>query len=374
MGAKDNLLKKFDVNHSTIGQIEDYLFQCRLRGYEDPQIVKAMVNAGWEEELLKDLMNTYVPKPTDFYPTYLSEREIWALYGIGFNPSNLSKQKMEKMEFVIRQIIKLESDSWELIGTGFDAVVLKEKEKQVAYKFSERKDHELELFEKLKERHGKTRRVVNLSERADYTFRNSINLEYIEGHTLERQVAPYYVGDNIVYPPRVEKGEILNLAKSMLGGLLELRAAGIFYHRDLRPANIIVDRDFNSTIIDLGIAATEKHAPAYKNRRFGATTGRCANDLVSLGQILYYVDVRDHLFKDSKSMSDSVYALKIRDSRDEILGDRTGKKMKRIFERVEKNVFDTDVKEIVFNLLECRYYDYKKAYRMVEEKCLLTTT
>ncbi len=70
-----------------------------------------------------------------------------------------------------------------------------------------------------------------------------IVMEYIEGTTLDMMIRRHPLG----------VPEIIQIAKQILSGLAVAHEAGII-HRDVKPENIIVDKDLNAKILDFGIA------------------------------------------------------------------------------------------------------------------------
>ncbi len=68
-------------------------------------------------------------------------------------------------------------------------------------------------------------------------------MEYIEGGTLASRIAAGQAGD--IDPRR--------LAEELLGALASIHAVGVV-HRDVKPSNVLLDRDGHSRLTDFGIA------------------------------------------------------------------------------------------------------------------------
>ena len=127
--------------------------------------------------------------------------------------------------------------------------------------------------------------------------------------TGEDEGTPYIVmerlpGDTLAdrLPNRLDTGFVMNVAGDVLGALGAAHAAGIV-HRDVKPANILMNVDGCAKVADFGIAksieADEDHVdltrteiligtPAYlAPERIDGHTATPASDLYSLGVVLY---------------------------------------------------------------------------------------
>ncbi len=210
---------------------------------------------------------------------------------------------------------------------------------------------------------GKSKNVINLFDNRGINglvtmgmADGGIKLEYINGKTLEQ-----IVGKEII-----NSEKIIGYAGGIFNGLLELKQAGIYHHRDIRPANIMIrEGDDQAVILDLGIATKDKDALPKDNKRFGGP-----NDLVSLGQVTYFMATSKHLFLDSDSMHVTKIKRSIADEREKVYADVSGKLLEEYLLKVEKDVPDDKVKSLIgiclkakgtdedYQTLEARFKEY----------------
>jgi len=255
-------------------------------------------------------------------------------------------------------------DNCSLIGTGtYSAVFLKNGS---AFKFSMNIQREISLLKKLKN----PRNVVSIKNGSKVSFSEDdifhpaivekrkskfcVELDYLHGDSLE----------NILNQKKyLPINKVLKYASDIMNGLIELRQAGIWYHRDIRPANIMIDQENDrALIIDLGVATKDRHAQNTYNRRYGG-----ANDLVSLGQVMYKMATGDHIFAQSKSMEETVHAQKIRDYRDKVYSDKTGKLLEMHLKQVDKTVQDEQLRTLIKACLTAKNYHYRRIYRLFKK-------
>jgi len=176
---------------------------------------------------------------------------------------------------------------------------------------------------------------------------------------------------------KIEKNELTNdkiikYSYHIIKGLLELREAGIWYHRDIRPANIMIDEEKDSAIIiDLGIATTDKNAPIKDNRRYGSS-GAHPNDLISLGQVMYKMATGENLFakSKSKSMGMTIYAERVRDERDHVYADKTGRLLQPYLQKVDENISDPILNDLIKSCLISRRGQYKRMLKKFKIYCI----
>ncbi len=181
-------------------------------------------------------------------------------------------------------------------------------------------------------------------------------IEFVPGRTLAEIISSGQLSNH---------QKIFQYSSGVFQGLLELYEAGIYHHRDLRPANIMIDEENDrAVIIDLGIATTDRDALAKDNRRFGSPTGRAANDLNSLGQIMYKMATGEHIFTESKSMERTTYADQVRDHRDWIYEDP--ERLVPYLETVERRVEDHTLRDIITFCLKSEGKD--EEYQELEKR------
>ncbi len=252
------------------------------------------------------------------------------------------------------------------LGTGRRSLVVLDKENVSAYKFSRTEREETRLLHKLaclsvQNNTVRIKRVIGFSQIDIPEVVDILELEYISGKSLHQLLCE---------ETKLSQEKTLRYSSGILNGLLELRQAGIWHHRDIRPANIMIDEEKDrAVIIDLGIATTDKDALAEDNRRFGSPSGRRANDLTSLGQVVYKMAAGEHIFAESKSMERTTYADKLRDHRDWIY-ERPEERLPPYLRRVEETVNDRGLCGIVhfcltsegtdedYKTLEARFKEY----------------
>jgi hypothetical protein len=86
-------------------------------------------------------------------------------------------------------------------------------------------------------------RVFDYSARSERPY---IAMEYVEGGTLADRVADRTADDL----------DSQRLARELLGALASIHAAGVI-HRDVKPSNVLLDRDDSARLTDFGIAHPE---------------------------------------------------------------------------------------------------------------------
>jgi serine/threonine protein kinase/Tfp pilus assembly protein PilF len=130
--------------------------------------------------------------------------------------------------------------------------------------------------------------IVTIHEVSEQGGRPYISMEYIEGPTLKELIAE----------KEMSTDRVLDLATQMAAGLAAAHAEGIL-HRDIKPQNVLVDRQGRVRILDFGLAKLKTDSMITET---GSTLGTVAymspeqaqkmdvdarSDLFSLGIVLY---------------------------------------------------------------------------------------
>ena len=107
-----------------------------------------------------------------------------------------------------------------------------------------------------------------------------------------------------------------------------------------------------AVIIDLGIATTDPTAKQVQNRRYGYP-GETADDLVSLGQLMYFLAVCRHIFyytnsgnRNFKKEADGINDCKVR-----VYTRRSPALLDQYLEKVDANIPNTSTQEVIKALL-----------------------
>jgi tetratricopeptide (TPR) repeat protein len=127
-------------------------------------------------------------------------------------------------------------------------------------------------------------RVFDVSEAGETIF---FSMEFVEGEDLAALLQR---------TGRLTSERVLEIAHQLCGGLAAAHAEGVF-HRDLKAANILIDRDGRVRITDFGIAVTTRDL---ESRDMGSPDGDIADaqldpadpdpertDIYALGLVLY---------------------------------------------------------------------------------------
>jgi serine/threonine-protein kinase len=111
-----------------------------------------------------------------------------------------------------------------------------------------------------------------------------ISMEFIEGEDLASHMRRL---------DRLHRQTALRVAREICLGLAALHERGVV-HRDLKPGNIMLDREGHVRIVDFGLAVTEGSAPSQVAGTLGFVAPECLrgepptarSDLYSLGRLL----------------------------------------------------------------------------------------
>ena len=243
------------------------------------------------------------PKIANTYDERLNAEAILLLSSVGIFPGIFSENS-EIYYSLLKDITHFEEDDTDddqdsnLLGVGSQGIVILKNES--AWKFSQDIDYEYSLLKMLEN----PKNVIGIKNKPKK--RVALELEYVSGDSLKTIMGKKLLSLDKTYHYSLE----------IFNGLQELRQAGIYQHRDIRPANIMVDEEKErAIIIDLGIATTDPLDPPKDNRRYGGP-----NDLVSLGQVMYKMATGEHIFAESESMERTIYADELKDHRDWIYG------------------------------------------------------
>ncbi|MFH1064314.1 MAG: hypothetical protein V1729_04500 [Candidatus Woesearchaeota archaeon] len=290
------------------------------------------------------------------------------LHSIGITPEDikamvLKKQEESKRTFdnILNLLEQEQLSQFSLLGTGNSALVLLTMNNFAlgsnyhhhcsAWKFSKDAEYEYGLLRRLERHHGILNNVIMLeSGLNDKLF---FRLSFVPGASLEQKIndeAPF------------ESETVARYSAHILNGLIEMREAGIYQHKDIRPANIMIDEEMDkAVIIDLGIASTEKQPKPKHNRRYGGP-----NDLVSLGQVMYKMATGDHLFAKSKSMERASRADRLKDHRDWVY--EKDKRIDRYCRKVRADISDPQISEAITFCLKADVTDedYTQLREMLE--------
>ncbi len=287
---------------------------------------------------------------------------IAVLYNLGICPDlvekhiDLAEQIVSMTHTILTgQGIIENTENFSFIGVGKQGVIIRNG--QEAWKFSKDKENEALLLLRLKRKYVHPDNIIkDMSDKNDLSICHTgyLKLNYVPGETIETLVKDQH---NLSYDKAIKYGA------GIINGLIEMREAGIFYHRDIRPGNIIIDEKRDEpVIVDLGIATTDRHALPKDNRRFGGP-----NDLVSVGQIMYYMATGKHIFAQSQSMSLTLQADDIKDYREQVYADQGGQLLEKHLRQVDETIQDERFGTLIKECLTAKKYHYRKMQRMFEE-------
>lgn len=297
----------------------------------DPRYTIRDICLGYKYGLSPEIANRFVG---------FSALEATILHRVGISPDLKDNQK-ERLHKVLAGVPSLNQikmgENYTLLGIAYHSIVLLNKVEKTAYKLS-RKDleGEAQVLDKIKETVGLHPYLISYKRRFKSGGVNILELEYIEGQTLER-ILKRKQRDN----QQLKTKTVLRYSRDLLYGLDALKEAGV-YHRDLWLGNIMIDfeHDNRAVIIDFGEATLEPNAPETGSRKY-----RGDNDLQTLGQLMYKMATGKNLFntfpdKSSTVVPDDILATILRTRSDQdVLGER--------IQEIERNVLDNRLKEVI---------------------------
>lgn len=294
------------------------------------------------------------PEEANNYPTEFGPEEIVILHNIGIGSDKSSWSKNEYIPGLLKNTIlqdteiKTMSADFRYIATGSSSLVLLKENN--AWKFSRHIKKEYKLLNQIQEYHkGNQKNIIRFIDKPK--GHNYMRIQYID-NSLENILKQQHT---------LPTEQIMKYSSGIMNGLIEMRQAGVWYHRDIRPANILVDEKNDRPVIaDFSIATRDKHALSKDNRRFGGP-----NDLVSLGQVMYYMATGKHIFDRSQSMSLTLVADDIKDYRNEIYANPA--LLQQHLKQVDETVQDERLRTSIKACLTAKNYDYGKMQRMFEE-------
>jgi|GEM_PF-2102265 len=297
------------------------------------------------------------PKEANKYSPKI--KRAYDLYAMGIRPDSFSQERQEALSELLNRASYYakhisSSKKMFLIGTGIDGVVLSSEE--LALKFSGDIGKEYEMVKRVNDRYGgKQRNVIRLKGELEKGV--VMHIQMIKGKSLEE----------VIREGRVDPDKVVYYGRCIANGLVEMRRSGVWYHRDIRPANIIIEkRSGKAVIIDLGNATKERKTEPLKNRRFGSPEYQIANDLISLGQVLYYASTGKHLFTKSETMGRSLTKKgdRIRDARNQAYTEKG--RLRYYLSKVDRNIEDERVRYLIKTCLTARYHDYSKVKKIFD--------
>jgi len=181
--------------------------------------------------------------------------------------------------------------------------------------------------------------------------RYAIVMEFVEGKTIKELVADEACPAN----------KALDYSAQIFNGINSLRKYGII-HRDLRPENIMLDKNGIVKIIDFGISTDEPNPEQKDNRRYGGPT-----DLFSLALITYKMATGEHLILTrSEEMTSESYVNKISELKQQIYDDNH--KIKDEYKKKVEHKVPKELQGIILDCLESLNPEHiKQTYQKAKE-------
>lgn len=240
------------------------------------------------------------PRRALLYPrAFYRAEQVVDLWKLGITSKDIDSFDVNILYNVLSSIHAFRSKSPSVMATGKNSIVFMVDD--AIWKFGQKDilHWEHAVIDRI-HRKGAAPHIVGLAGVMDGYLR----LQPVRGEPL----------DSLIKSRTFSADEALNCGRGLVEGLIEMRHGGIMYHRDLRPANIIMGEE--PVIIDFATATASRHPfPKGFNRRYGGM-----NDLVSVGQIMYRMVAGRHLFNNS-SMHETLIADGIAAQRQAVYGD-----------------------------------------------------
>ena len=285
---------------------------------------------------------------------YISHISIIKLKSLNLDTSILKNTKSKNMESYLEQIISIFEQSngrnnIKILGTGASGIILNVD--RYAWKYSD----------EMRKEENFLKNIAKNSKNIEPKFVSVISKENLD---IKTKIKPLYLKiagkytlqDFINVEVKFTENQTLDLIKNLLNSLIEMRTGGIFYHRDIRPANIIYTQK-GIRLIDFGIATTNPDSQQICNRRYGSVN--FANDYISIAQVAYKMFTGFHLFAKSKSMDETLEANNILDERELFFQD--SKKLNKKSIEIQKKT-PRKLSELIFSLLNSNPHDNPEEY------------
>ncbi|MEA3430021.1 MAG: hypothetical protein U9R08_01990 [Nanoarchaeota archaeon] len=348
------------------------------------------------------------PEIAEQYSDDISGKVVAIMHKFGILSSSFEDVRLKNFAEILESVHKVDIGEFlsydsELLGTGYSGTVVLFR--GTALKFSKDAKKEAVIISQIYDANADN--LVNTIKMYRGSYPGYFKIESIIGDSLEIIISNMAPLDSEIN---------LRISTGILNGLIEMRKAGVFYHCDLRPANILLAEKFDflkllheilcsgmnvdpdevkyiepeymrfkysdPKIIDFEIATTDRHymqnvykgckgedSVPDKNRRFGGP-----NDLVSLGQMMYLMATGEHIFlnkktgDESESMSRTFGSVadRINDYRTKVYLDESGELLKGHLKQVDDTVEDEGVAFLIKECLTARNYDYGRVKRVFE--------
>jgi serine/threonine protein kinase len=281
--------------------------------------------------------------------------DIIILQRLGLSPFHILNSQNKNLLNLLEGIVVHEAENKlnsRAIGTGASGVILQTG--NTAWKFSKDILREYTILKKI--RKNNPQNILNVIAKPKEGV--CMQIEYIAGESLETLIKE---------TKRFKPEQIYKISRDIMKGLVEMRRSGVYFHRDLRPANIMIDKESGrAVIIDFGIASVDRHAKPKDNRRYGSSSKTYANDLISLGQIMYKMATGSHIFAKSRSMETSMHADYIKDEREMAYSGKSGGLLPSYIQKIETNVTNDALRHLIISCLESKNHFYNKMHREFE--------